>query len=63
VGPHADAARSCRGRQDVDADLVVTAIMASIRGVGMQALVDGQPDALEPVMDALGEQILAWIRA
>lgn len=50
-------------REDVDVDLVATAVMTTIRGVGMQALVEGDPAGVEPVMDALGEQILGWIRA
>ncbi len=48
-------------RPDIDVDLVVTTIMASVRGVGMQALVAGDAAALEPVMDALAARIQAWI--
>lgn len=48
-------------RQDVDVDLVATTIMAAIRGVGMQAMVAGDPNSVAPVMNALAEQIEAWI--
>jgi len=50
-------------RADVDVALVATTIMASIRGVGMQAMVAGDPDALQPVMRIFGEFIETWIVA
>lgn len=50
-------------RSDVDADLVASAIMATIRGVGTQALIQGNPLAAEPLMDALGDRMIALIRA
>ncbi len=50
-------------RSDVDLDLVATTIMASIRGVGFQALVAHDPEAVEPVMDAVAALIEGWIVA
>jgi len=50
-------------RSDVDLELVVTTIMASIRGVGMQALVTHDPKAVEPVMDVQATLIERWIVA
>ena len=48
-------------RSDVDLDFVVTTIMASIRGVGMQALVTHDPLKVDPVMDAMATLIERWI--
>jgi AcrR family transcriptional regulator len=48
-------------RPNLDVRLVTTTIMACIRGVGMQALIDEDPRSLEPVMDAVAELIDAWV--
>jgi len=48
-------------RSDIDVDLVVTTIMTSMRGVGLQALVTDDPTSLEPVMKTFGELIERWI--
>jgi AcrR family transcriptional regulator len=48
-------------RADMDADLVATVIMASIRGAGVQALVAGDSTALVPVLDAFAQRIQDWI--
>jgi AcrR family transcriptional regulator len=50
-------------RADIDLDLVVTTIMATTRGVGMQALVSRDPTALQPVLRTIGELIERWIAA
>jgi AcrR family transcriptional regulator len=50
-------------RADVDMDLAATTIMATIRGVGVQALASGDARRLEPVMDQLAELIERWLAA
>jgi AcrR family transcriptional regulator len=49
-------------RADLDLDLVATTIMASIRGVGMKALVERDPAAVGPAMDTVAALIERWIR-
>jgi AcrR family transcriptional regulator len=46
---------------DLDVDLVVTTIMASIRGVGMQALVMQDAEKAGSVMDAVAALIERWV--
>jgi AcrR family transcriptional regulator len=48
-------------RSDIDTDLVATTIVASIRGVGLQALIMRTPHAAEPAMEAVGALIENWI--
>ena len=48
-------------RPDIDVDLVVTTMMACVRGVGMQALIADDPRSLEPVMDAVAAMIDRWV--
>jgi AcrR family transcriptional regulator len=48
-------------RADLDVDLVVTTMMACLRGVGMQALIAEDPKALQPVMEAVGALIDTWV--
>jgi AcrR family transcriptional regulator len=48
-------------RADLDIDLVVTTMMACLRGVGMQALIAEDPKSLEPVMDAVAALIDDWV--
>jgi AcrR family transcriptional regulator len=48
-------------RANLDVDLVASTIMASIRGVGMQAHVDRDPAAVGPAMDAFAALIEHWI--
>jgi AcrR family transcriptional regulator len=48
-------------RADLDRELVATTIMATIRGVGMQALVAGDAHAVAPVMQAVEELVEAWV--
>jgi AcrR family transcriptional regulator len=48
-------------RADLDVDLVVTTMMACLRGVGMQALIAEDPTALQPVMEAVGALIDNWV--
>lgn len=50
-------------REDLDPDLVATTIMSTIRGVGMQALINGDAQSVEPVMDVLGTLVESWIVA
>lgn len=46
---------------DLDLQLVVTAIMAAIRGLGLQAQVDRAPGTVEPAMAAIAELIERWV--
>jgi AcrR family transcriptional regulator len=46
---------------DLDVDVVVTTIMASIRGVGMQALVMQDAEKAGSVMDAVAALIERWV--
>jgi AcrR family transcriptional regulator len=48
-------------RSDLDVELVVSTMMACVRGVGMQALVVDDPRSLQPVMDALAALIDNWV--
>ena len=50
-------------RADIDVDLVASAIMSAILGVGMQALIRGSPSGGEPLMDAFADLISAWVAA
>ena len=50
-------------RADIAVDLAATTIMATIRGVGMQALVVRDPEAVAPVMQVVAELIEAWVIA
>jgi AcrR family transcriptional regulator len=54
-------ARSGVFRADMDVELVVTTMMACIRGVGMQALIAEDPRSMEPVMDAVATLIENWV--
>ncbi len=51
----------CSVRADVDMDVAATTIMATIRGVGVQALVSGDTRRLEPVMDQIAELMERWL--
>jgi AcrR family transcriptional regulator len=48
-------------RPDIDVDLVVTTMMACVRGIGMQALIAEDARTLEPVMDAVAALIDRWV--
>ena len=48
-------------RADMDTNVVATTIMAFIRGAGIQALVQHDAAALEPVIDALARVTERWI--
>ncbi len=48
-------------RADLDIDLVTTTLMATIRGVGLQALVARDAAALEAAMRAIGGLIETWV--
>jgi AcrR family transcriptional regulator len=54
-------AQSGAFRPDIDVDLVVTTMMACVRGVGMQALIAEDPRSMEPVMDAVAALIEKWV--
>jgi AcrR family transcriptional regulator len=48
-------------RSDLDVSLVATMIMSAIRGVGMQAMIVEDPQAVKPVVEALADLIVNWI--
>jgi AcrR family transcriptional regulator len=48
-------------RADIDIGLVATTIMTAIRGVGIQALAEGDIAEVEPVMAAFAALIEGWI--
>lgn len=50
-------------RLDIDPLVAATLIMATIRGVGMQALIAGDARAVEPVMRAASDCIVRWVQA
>jgi AcrR family transcriptional regulator len=57
---------ACRGarliRADLDLDLVASAIMTAIRGVGLQVLISGNPRLGEQLMDVMQQQTMSWLR-
>jgi AcrR family transcriptional regulator len=48
-------------RDDIDVPLVVTTIMAAMRGAGVQALVEPDPSSIQPVMEAFANLIVGWV--
>ena len=48
-------------RSDLDVSLAASTIMATIRGVGMQAMVAADPATVRPVLQVLEDLVAGWI--